>query len=157
MRIAFALAGAAMFATTASAQAENIIRSVNIDDLEALALQAGHQVIGFGELGQISVHARTPTNIDYFITGTACEAGSCQGINFSSRYAADDTVTLDKVNQSNVQRAAVNVWLMNGTTLGISRYVILDGGMTEENVVFNRDNFLAIVPEVLEMFTGGAG
>ena len=66
-------------------------------------------------------------------------------------------MTLQKVNQSNVQRAAVNVWLMNGATLGISRYVILDGGMTEENIVFNRDNLLAIVPEVLDMFVEGAG
>lgn len=146
LAVAIALAGAA------SAQDEAIIRSVTLADLEQLASDEGHEVLGYGEAGDISVRASTPDGLVYFLSGTVCQDERCAGINMSSRFEADASVTLEKVNQANLNRAAVSVWLHNGTSLGVSRYVILDGGMTPENVRVNLENFISIVPGIVEMF-----
>ena len=71
----------------------------------------------------------------------------------SSRFEATDAVTLDKVNEANLERAAVSVWRLQDS-VGVSRYVILDGGMSEANIRINLDNFLAIVPGVADDFFG---
>jgi hypothetical protein len=150
MKFAYAIAGAAVLAGAASAQQANIVRSVSVNDLETFVTSEGHQVLGFGEAGDISVRAETPDGLVYFMSGTACEAGQCRGINISSRFEANETVTLEKINQANIERAATSVWLLDGTSLGVSRYVILDGGMTRANIETNLENFLSIVPGVIQ-------
>lgn len=152
MKFSYALiAGLVAAAGTASAQDDALIRSVTVDDLEALAVDEGHTVLGYGEAGDISVRAETTDGVIYYLSGTACIDGGCRGVNMSARYEANDQVSLEKINEANLSRAAVSVWLL-GETLGVSRYVILDGGMTEENLKINLDNFLAIVPTVIDMF-----
>ena len=153
MKLAYALAGAAALAGTAAAQSAQPIASVTIDDLERFATEAGHEVVAFGETTENSLRAETPNGVTYYMEATACETGACRGIVMSSRFQADETVTLEKVNQANLDRAAVSVWLLDDS-LGVSRYVILDGGMTEANIATNLDNFLAIVPGVVEFFFG---
>ena len=153
MKLAILSAAAFSVCLAASAQSSNLVTSVTEDDLTRIAEDAGHEVIGYGEAGDVFVRAQTEDGTVYYMTGTACSPeGACQGINMSARFEANDLVTFEKINDINIRRAAVSVWLMDGTTLGISRYVILDDGMTEANIHTNLDNFIAIVPGVIDMF-----
>lgn len=151
MKLATLTASVFCLGLTATAQSTDLVKSVTESDLTRYAEEAGHEVLGYGEAGDVSVRAKTEDGTVYYLTGTACSEGICQGINMSARYSANELVTLDKINTANVRRAAVSVWRMDDT-LGISRYVILDGGMTEENILINLDNFIAIVPTVIDMF-----
>lgn len=152
MKLTYAVIAGLMAAATAHAQDDTLIRSVTIDDLEQFSIDQGHTVLGYGEAGEVSVRAETPDGMLYYLTGAACNEGSCAGINMSARFEANENVTLEIINEANLRRAAVSVWLYNGSTLGVSRYVILDGGQTMENIEINFDNFIAIVPTVIDMF-----
>lgn len=149
MKPVYAVAAMLALAGTASAQAT--VQSVTLQDLERFATDAGHEVVAFGETTENSLRAETPNGVTYYMEGTACDDGACRGIIMSSRFQATDAVTLDKVNQANLERAAVSVWRLEDS-VGVSRYVILDGGMSEANIKINLDNFLAIVPGVVEYF-----
>lgn len=143
---ALALTGAA------SAQSGDLIEIVTQEDLEAFVVDQGHQVLGTGEAGAVSVRAETEDGTVYYLTGTACsDLGECQGINMSARFDVNEFVTYEKINNANIAKAAVSVWQLENT-LGISRYVILDYGVTMENIQSNFDNFLAIVPAVIDSF-----
>ena len=149
MKPVYAVAAMLALAGTASAQAT--VQSVTLQDLERFATDAGHEVVAFGETTENSLRVETPNGVTYYMEGTACDDGACRGIIMSSRFQATDAVTLDKVNQANLERAAVSVWRLEDS-VGVSRYVILDGGMSEANIKINLDNFLAIVPGVVEYF-----
>lgn len=149
MKPVYAVAAMLALAGTASAQAT--VQSVTLQDLERFATDAGHEVVAFGETTENSLRAETPNGVTYYMEGTACDDGACRGIIMSSRFQATDAVTLDKVNRANLERAAVSVWRLE-ESVGVSRYVILDGGMSEANIKINLDNFLAIVPGVVEYF-----
>ncbi|HIG23584.1 YbjN domain-containing protein [Henriciella sp.] len=149
MKPVYAVAAMLALAGTASAQAT--VQSVTLQDLERFATDAGHEVVAFGETTENSLRAETPNGVTYYMEGTACDDGACRGIIMSSRFQATDAVTLDKVNRANLERAAVSVWRLEDS-VGVSRYVILDGGMSEANIKINLDNFLAIVPGVVEYF-----
>lgn len=149
MKPVYAVAAMLALAGTASAQAT--VQSVTLQDLERFATDAGHEVVAFGETTENSLRAETPNGVTYYMEGTACDDGACRGIIMSSRFQATDAVTLDKVNRANLERAAVSVWRLENS-VGVSRYVILDGGMSEANIKINLDNFLAIVPGVVEYF-----
>ena len=149
MKLVYAVA--AMLALTGTASAQATVQSVTLQDLERFATDAGHEVVAFGETTENSLRAETPNGVTYYMEGTACDDGACRGIIMSSRFQATDAVTLDKVNRANLERAAVSVWRLEDS-VGVSRYVILDGGMSEANIKINLDNFLAIVPGVVEYF-----
>ncbi|MGB3625814.1 MAG: YbjN domain-containing protein [Henriciella sp.] len=145
------VAAAAAFTLPALAQGSELITSVTEDSLAAFAESQGDEVLGFGEAGEVSVRAQTEDGTIYYLTGTACTDGSCAGINMSARFDANELVTYEKLNDANLRRAAVSVWKLDNT-LGISRYVILDGGQTMDNIQINFDNFIAIVPTVIDLF-----
>ena len=149
MKLVYAVA--AMLALTGTASAQATVQSVTLQDLERFATDAGHEVVAFGETTENSLRAETLNGVTYYMEGTACDDGACRGIIMSSRFQATDAVTLDKVNRANLERAAVSVWRLE-ESVGVSRYVILDGGMSEANIKINLDNFLAIVPGVVEYF-----
>ncbi|MEM5516571.1 YbjN domain-containing protein [Henriciella sp. AS95] len=151
MKFTTLVAAAMAVSLPAMAQDAGLISSVTEDSLAAFAEAQGHEVLGYGEAGEVSVRAESADGIVYYLTGTACTDGTCTGINMSARFDANEQVTLETINDANIRRAAVSVWLLDNT-LGISRYVILDGGMTEENIQINFDNFIAIVPAVIDMF-----
>ena len=151
MKLSTLALAAAAISLPAFSQGSDIITSVTEDSLTAFGEAQGHEVLGYGEAGDVSVRAESDDGIVYYLTGTACTDSVCTGINMNARFDANDLVTFEKINDANIRRAAVSVWKLDNT-LGISRYVILDGGMTEENIQINFDNFIAIVPTVIDMF-----
>ena len=158
-----ALAAAASFsafaddftANTALADDDRVMRSVTLEDLKALAVVEGHTITSVGDYGDVSVQATTPDGLIFHLIGTACgtdNAGGCLGFMVQVRYDDDETVTTDKINDANIAYAAVSTWWdQDGDTVGVTRYVILDGGQRMENLKINVENALALGPLVADV------
>lgn len=140
------------------AEKGRMVRSVVLADLEALVTSLGHEVTSVGTNGEHSVRAVNESGLIFNVDGTVCEneiRPGCLGINMNVRYDGDDYITYQKINDANLMWAAATT-TVSGTvgttdsTLIISRYVILDGGMTMENVADNLTNLLAIAESVAD-------
>ena len=153
--IGLALAGAAQAQNLSLADDARMVRGVTLADLEALALSQGHNVVGKDSEG-VTVTAEDDSGVRYLLDGTACnDSGSCLGVNMIVQYAMTPAITDDLVNQVDVKYAAASVWTNSGS-VGVSRYIILDGGMTMENLKVNLSTLLAIAPKVDEFLSAEA-
>jgi len=100
------------------------------------------------------------TGLVFNLLGTACEvegyAPGCLGINMQVRYEADGNESLERINEANLMWGATSVWYSQGgvdgnsPTVGVSRYVILDGGITIQNIKDNLLSLLAIAPQAAD-------
>jgi hypothetical protein len=159
--VLFTLASA--LAAPAFADDNRIVKSVSLKDLETILVEEGHTIMSTGDDGAVSVRA-TDTNgtgLIFNLLGTACGTEysvDCLGINMQVRYDADGTESLERINAANLMWGATSAWYSADgfdpeepvPTVGISRYVILDGGMTRRNVKDNLLNLLAIAPQVAD-------
>ena len=142
-------------ADTSLADDDRVVRSVDLEDLKALAIAEGHTIRSVGDEGAVSVRATTPDGLIFNLIGTACDteyADGCLGFMVQVRYDDDEYVTMEKINQANLSYAAVATWWdQDGDTVGVTRYVILDGGQRMENVKINLQNALALGPLVADV------
>jgi hypothetical protein len=153
-----ALAQSASEPDLSLADESRLVRSVFVADLEALVASLGHEVRSTGSEGEHSVRAATEDGLIYNVVGTVCDTDirpGCLGINMNVRYDGDDMVTYEKLNNANLTWVATSTSLegeigTTNSTLIISRYVILDGGMTMRNVSDNLTNLLAIAEMVAD-------
>lgn len=143
---------------TSLADDARLVRSVTLADLEALIAAEGHEIseayINEGEDGSAPIVVATDAENGWVFGafGTACtgsgDATTCNGINFMATWdrtdANSDPATINALNES---RAAVSVF-MSDNSVGTSRYVILDGGQTMENIKVNLQVFLSITNEL---------
>ncbi|MCF6328694.1 MAG: YbjN domain-containing protein [Henriciella sp.] len=130
-----------------------LVRGVTITDLEAIVLAKGHTVTS-RDNDTHNVIAETDTGYKYSMKGTACgDDGVCKGINIIASYNMNDKMSLESLNKANVQYAAASVW-KQGDSVGISRYLILDGGMTIENIKVNLTNLLSLAPKAIAIVEG---
>ena len=144
----------------AFADDSKVVKSVSLQDLETILVEEGHTVMSTGDDGPVSVRATDPTTgLIFNLLGVACEteySDDCLGINMQVRYDADGQETLERINEANLMWAATSAWYSpDGTdgkspTVGITRYVILDSGMTVRNIKDNLLNLLAIAPQVAD-------
>ncbi len=153
------LALIAAFTLPAFADDNRLVKSIKLQDLQTILVEEGHTIMSTGDEGAVSIRA-TDTNgtgLIFNMIGTACEVegvDGCVGINMQVRYDADGNETLERINDANLMWAATSTWYSAGgvdgvsPTVGISRYVILDGGMTVRNIKDNLLNLLAIAPQV---------
>ncbi|MBR9834707.1 MAG: YbjN domain-containing protein [Alphaproteobacteria bacterium] len=126
-----------------------IVRSVTIDDLKAVVSMADGTISSTDE-EEVTVTATSPDGLIYSLDGTACADGSCLGINMVVSYTKSDDIDLNDLNRANVKYAAVSVWTITDS-YGVSRYLILDGGQTMENLRVNLVNLLNIAPLVNDL------
>ena len=150
-------------ADTSLADNDGVVRSVNLEDLKAkiaetkadFGVAEGHTITETGSYGETSVRATTPDGLIFHLIGTACDtdyADGCLGFMVQVRYDDDDSVTTDKINEANLTYAAVSTWWdEEGATIGVTRYVILDGGQRMENLKINLENALALGPLVADV------
>lgn len=152
---------AAVVAAPALAQAndDRLVKTVSLKDLQQVLTEEGYTITTTGGDGVTSVQATDEevTGLIFHLIGTACNETTgtdCQGINMQVRYDGDGTETLERINDANLMWAATSTWLSKSTdeavpdTVGITRYVILDGGMTVRNVKDNLANMLSIAAQV---------
>lgn len=148
-------------AIPAFADDNRLVKSVNLQDLQAILVEEGHTINSTGDDGAVSIRATDTagTGLIFNIIGTACAtemSADCLGINMQVRYDADGKETLERINDANNMWAATSAWYSaggtdgNSPTVGVTRYVILDGGMTVLNIKDNLSNLLAIAPQVAD-------
>ena len=138
---------------------DDLVMSVKLPDLQALVTEAGHTILGTGDEGAVSVRAQTAEGLIFNLIGTACDtefADGCLGINMQVRYDANGYETLERINDVNLMWAATSAWYsatgVDGSTptVGITRYVILDQGVTADNIHENLVNLLSIAPQAAD-------
>lgn len=142
-------------ANTSLADNDRVVRSVNLEDLKAIAVAEGHTINAIQENGDVSLRATTPDGLIFHLIGTACEteySDDCLGFMVQVRYDSDEDVTMESINAANITYAAVSTWWdKEGATVGVTRYVILDGGQRMENLKINVENALALGPLVADV------
>ncbi len=161
-RLIASMAVLAAFAMPALADDNQIVKTVNLQQLQTILIEEGYTINSSGDDGAVSVRA-TDTNgtgLIFNVLGTACDVEGydpgCLGINMQVRYDADGQETLELINGANLMWAATSAWYSAGgvdgetPTVGITRYVILDGGMTIRNIKDNLLNLLAIAPQAAD-------
>lgn len=155
------LAVMATIATPAFADDSKLVNSVTLADLQTILEEDGYEVTSTGDDGAVSIRATDTqgSGLIFNLLGTACEVegyDGCVGINMQVRYDADGTESLERINDANLMWAATSAWYSEGgvdgntPTVGITRYVILDGGMTIRNIKDNLINLLAIAPQAAD-------
>ncbi len=152
----------AALAGSAFADDNRLVKTVSLQDLQTILIEEGHTITSTGDDGAISVRATDTagSGLIFNVLGTACDLEGydpgCLGINMQVRYDADGQETLERINEANLMWAATSTWYSatgtdgNSPTVGITRYVILDGGMTIRNIKDNLVNLLAIAPQVAD-------
>ena len=151
----------AALAVHAFADDSKLVKAVSLQDLQTIIIEEGYTINSTGDDGEISVRATDTagTGLIFNVLGTACDteySDDCLGINMQVRYDADGYETLERINGANLMWAATSAWYSaggtdgNSPTVGITRYVILDGGMTVRNIKDNLLNLLAIAPQVAD-------
>ncbi len=159
---ALALPLAVSVPLTGAAQAQNyapalVKKSVTLADLSVIAQSLGHTIVETVAEEQ-TVIVRDSDGLVYYLIGTACDVGKvsgCQGILMQVRYELPPGVTLENLAAANIGNAAVSVWAdFEAKTLGVTRYQVLDDGVTMANVAANIGVLLSIAPGAASMATG---
>ena len=127
---------------------ETVVKSVTMDSLKSIVLSLGHS-IEQEEPQFHTIYAASPDGMHYSLAGTACPVEDCKGVNITVMFQRGADDTLEDVNRANLKFAAVSVWA-DERSIGVSRYVILDMGMTVENLKFNIEILLGISSSVLQ-------
>lgn len=116
----------------------SIIKSVTEPDLRALVLAEGHAIDAMHPFDAPSVRGKTKDGLLFVLIGTACDKEGipgCQGVMMQVRYDSDSRVTTDGINNSNRNEAALSAWWdKDDKTVGLTRYVVLDDGITWMNL-----------------------
>ncbi|MEQ9506805.1 MAG: YbjN domain-containing protein [Hyphomonas sp.] len=160
-QILTSLALMAAIAAPAFADDSKIVNAVTLQDLQTILVEQGYTINSTGDDGAVSIRATDTagSGLIFNVLGTACEVegyDGCVGINMQVRYDADGQETLERINDANLMWAATSAWYSAGgvdgetPTVGITRYVILDGGMTIRNIKDNLINLLAIAPQAAD-------
>lgn len=145
MKFQSVVLAALMVSAAATAQAApakisdtKLIRIVSEEDLKTLVLAEGHTIDEVHPFEAPSVRGKTADGLFFVVIGTACDIGDvrgCQGAMMQVRYDQDDTVTMEGVNKANIEEAAVGAWWdKEDKTVGFTRYVVLDDGVTWLNL-----------------------
>jgi hypothetical protein len=143
-------------ATAVSAQGASgiddskLVKSVTLTDMQAIVTALDHAVLD-RNVDDVLIIAQDGDGQKYVLDGTACnEAGACQGLNMFMTYDLTDGISLESLNTASLSYAAVSVW-QSGQSVGVSRYVILDGGMTIANIKVNIETLTALGGKVMMM------
>ena len=163
------VSSAAAIALTAMAHAQpanikpapTIIESVDLAYLGQLAESLGHSVQqSVNRMNEAVVVAQTPSGLRYAMVGMNCEAPdalNCSGLQLMMILAPMGGPDLEEVNVLNYNRAAVSVWRSPDKPdaerplppeYGVNRYIILDFGISAQNLDVNLNVFLQAAESV---------
>jgi hypothetical protein len=150
----FAFVALCFVSTEASAQ-DRIVRAVFQQELNEIVTSTGHTITETAQSGDPSVIARTQEGLIFVLYGTACNANGvagCQGVMMQIRYETDERVNYERIAQANMTYAAIATWWdQQEGTVGFTRYVVLDGGVTFRNLQENLNVLLAVAPLASEI------
>jgi hypothetical protein len=140
--------------------ADKVVKSVGTGDLAAVVGALGHQVLEQGEGEEIVVLAEDLDQIKYVLLGTACGMNGvegCQGVLMQAQFDLPPGTTYESVARANLDFAALNIWVDFGEkSLGFTRYVVLDEGVTMANLRANVEVLLSLIGEAYPVAAGEA-
>jgi hypothetical protein len=152
--VLFAFIAVCVISTEASAQ-DRIVRSVFQQELNEIVTSQGHTIVETASSGDPSVTARTAEGLIFLLYGTACNANGvagCQGVMMQILYETDERVNYERVSQANYTYAAIATWWdQQEGTVGFTRYVVLDGGVTFRNLQENLGVLIGVAPLAAEI------
>ncbi|MEM0986295.1 MAG: hypothetical protein AAGJ32_08615 [Pseudomonadota bacterium] len=141
------------------------VNGVDLNFLQGMAERQGHVVEqAVNRLNEAVVIANTATGLRYGLVGMNCEAPdalNCSGLQMMMILSPLGEPPLDEINLLNYNRAAVSVWRSPAEAgaetgappeYGVNRYMILDHGVTPENIEVNLGVFLQAAQGVKEAF-----
>ena len=130
---------------TASNPAADLVTSVTLEDLRAIATSEGHEIKS--ELdSDIGITVLDDDNLTYVLRGKACQDdASCLGLEMMVMFQGD--FSTEFANSINERYSAIKATRTDGALL-LSRYLILDGGQAVDNLGVNLRNTLAIAANV---------
>mgnify|MGYP005988611431 CR=1 FL=1 len=158
-----AIAALSLFALPQGAAAQGyepgrVVQAVEYSDLQAIVLALGHTIEQQAPSGPRSIRAVTPGGLTYFMIGTACDQNrvrGCQGLIMQVRFEVAETATLDSLSRANNNFSPLNVWAMpERGMMGMTRYVVLNGGVTMANLRENMNVLLGLTGPALDVVTG---
>jgi len=140
-----AIAGLFAYAAAAQAAPRNdaaMVYSVSESDLVELVQAVGDTVDAVHPFeNDPSVRGKTKDGLKYLFIATDCpeeQQTGCKSIMMQVRYTADDEVTLKGINDANYNEAAVGSWWnQDSGTVGFTRFVYMQGGVTWANLKAN--------------------
>lgn len=160
------LAGALALGTmVAPAAAQTFVpdqlkKSVVTGDLAAVVGSLGHQVLEQGEADNVLVLAENEDQIKYVMLGTACDidgVAGCQGVLIQTQFDLPPGATYETVARANLEYVALNVWVdFKQKSLGFTRYVVLDDGVTMANIRANVEVLLGLIGDAYPVAAGEA-
>jgi hypothetical protein len=152
-----------MMAAPAAAQAfepDALKKSVVTGDLAAVVGSLGHQVLEQGEEGNVLVLAEDQDQLKYVMLGTACDidgVAGCQGVLIQAQFDLPPGTTYETVARANMEYVALNVWVdFEQKSLGFTRYVVLDEGVTMANIRANVEVLLGLLGDAYPIAAGEA-
>ena len=159
--VAAAGMAAAVISTPALAETtynpDRIVKSVENDDLIAIVKSLDHEIVQIADDSRL-VGAKEKDGLSYILIGTACDANGvsgCQGVNMQVRWSGSSGMTDANLAEANLEYAAITSWYLPDTdSLGFSRYVVLDYGITMANLRENLKVLLAVAPRAKAIATG---
>lgn len=133
-----------------------VISSVQLDDLRLLVDELGGTFLAAGQndAGAPFLFARLPDGLTLgmYTVCTDATATDCRGVEFMAAFGSGlpdrDVATIDRA------FTAVSVYKPDDETVNVSRYVILDHGITWANLKENARVFEALCGRVAERLSG---
>lgn len=148
------------FASHADTQGDHIVDRVELTDIEAALTRWDYEVQAALVQDDVPiVAARNEEGLEFIVYGTACDTegqSGCLGLMMTVMYSVDIPLEFAVINEANQRWAAATTTYAAPAQenaqgqLTIHRYVILDGGVTFQNIADNLLNLLAIAPQVVE-------
>ena len=138
-------AASALPAAAQTTPSSPLVTQVTMADLQSIVEEMGHSVEAVED--QV-VFAKSSDDLFFSVMGAACANDVCRGVNMAVTYDRQPGDTPDDINRADIQFAAVSVWY-NEDSIGVSRYLILDNGISRENLKYNLEVLLNISANVI--------
>ena len=127
-----------------------VINTVQLDDLRLLVDELGGAFLAAGqnESGAPFVFARLPDGLTLGIYSVCADeaATDCRGVEFMAAFGS--ALTYEEVTEIDRAFSAVSIYKADRDTVHVSRYVILDKGITWGNLLENGAVFDALCSKV---------
>ncbi|MGN6500167.1 MAG: YbjN domain-containing protein [Tsuneonella sp.] len=143
--------------SAAEYQPDRVVAAVNLDDLKQVVAALGDKLEG-EDAGDHTLRAVTRGGASYLLTGSACDiegVPGCRGVVMQVLVSADGDVSAERLAQANLDQVAVSTrYYPDKGAISVTRYLVLDGGVTMANVAQNIGVLLALTPEVMRIVAG---
>lgn len=142
---------------TATAQTfapDRVKQAIDFAGMKAIVGALGHTIEG-EDREKRTLRAADPAGTRYVLTGTACDiegVPGCRGIVMQVLFEATDAVTLERLAAANLNQVAVSTRFdPQSNVVSVTRYVVLDKGVTLANIAENIGVLLLLAPEVVKI------